>query len=82
MSIRSDLTLRSGLTSEGKNELSVMIDYRYNNQRDSILSIAKTIFICIVLIGLLHFFTDDINELIVAPIEKMMKQVMDMAKNP
>lgn len=35
-----------------------------------------------MLIGLLHFFTEDINELIVAPIEKMMKQVMEMAKNP
>ena len=45
-------------------------------------SIGQTLFICIVLIGLLHFFTEDINELIVAPIERMMKQVMEMAKNP
>ena len=42
----------------------------------------KTLFVCIVLIGMLHFFTEDINELIVAPIENMMKQVMEMAKNP
>ena len=47
-----------------------------------VFSIAKTVFICIVLIGLLHFFTEDINELIVIPIERMMKQVMEMAKNP
>ena len=51
------------------------MDYRYNNQRDAstfyfiiVFSISKTLFICIVLIGLLHFFTEDINELIVAPI--------------
>lgn len=42
----------------------------------------KTLFVCIVLIGMLHFFTEDINELIVVPIENMMKQVMEMAKNP
>ena len=47
-----------------------------------VFSISKTLFICIVLIGLLHFFTEDINELIVAPIEMMMKQVLEMAKNP
>jgi hypothetical protein len=35
-----------------------------------------------VLIGLLNYFSEDINELIVTPIEKMMKQVMEMAKNP
>jgi hypothetical protein len=35
-----------------------------------------------VLIGLLNYFADDINELIVTPIENMMKQVMEMAKNP
>lgn len=45
-------------------------------------SIGRTIFICIVLIGMLHYFAEDINELIVYPIERMMKQVMDMAKNP
>ena len=45
-------------------------------------SIGRTIFICIVLIGMLHFFSEDINELIVNPIERMMKQVMEMAKNP
>ena len=42
----------------------------------------KTLFVCIVLIGMLHFFTEDINDLIVAPIEDMMRQVMEMAKNP
>jgi hypothetical protein len=47
-----------------------------------VFSIGRTTFICIVLIGLLNYFSEDINELIVNPIEKMMKQVMEMAKNP
>lgn len=36
------------------------------------LSLGRTVFICILLIGLLHFFNNDIEELIVQPIEKMM----------
>ena len=47
-----------------------------------VFSISKTLFICIVLIGMLHFFTEDINELIVRPIEGMMEQVMEIARNP
>lgn len=31
---------------------------------------------------MLHFFTEDINELIVIPIENMMEQVMEIARNP
>lgn len=47
-----------------------------------VFSIAKTIFVCIVLLGMLHFFTEDINELIVKPIEDMMENVMEIARNP
>ena len=39
-------------------------------------------FVCITLIGMLHFFTDDINKLIVRPSEKMMSHVMAIARNP
>lgn len=43
---------------------------------------ARTLFVCIILVILLHYFSEDINELIVEPIEKMMKEVREMAQNP
>lgn len=45
-------------------------------------SIAKTFFVCVVLMAMLHSFSEDIDELIVNPIEGMMEKVMEMAKNP
>lgn len=46
------------------------------NANQSALSIGRTIFICIVLILLLHFFNKDIEDLIVHPIEDMMKKLL------
>lgn len=46
------------------------------------LSLGRTFFICFLLIGLLHFFNNDIEELIVQPIEKMMEKLKTMAEDP
>lgn len=49
---------------------------------NAVFSISKTLFVCIVLIGMLHFFTEDLNNLIVQPAEKMMSHVIEIARNP
>lgn len=82
LKVRTDLTLRPNLDSTEDNEIYAIMDYRSYNIKSALFSIGNTIFICVVLVSMLHFFTEDINELIVTPIEKMMKQVMEMAKNP
>lgn len=58
------------------------MDYRAKNQKSALFSMAKTLFVCIVLVGMLHFFTEDLNDLIVRPIEEMMNHVMEIARNP
>ena len=84
MALRSgDLTLRKNIDEVYENKIYAVMNYRSKNQLSSstshiysVFSISKTLFVCVVLIGMLHFFTEDINELIVRPIEDMMGQVM------
>ena len=81
LQLRPDLSLRSdewGSTGV----LSAVINVQSYNRKDAYFSMARTIFICIILIVLLHYFSEDINELIVEPIEKMMNEVREMAQNP
>jgi len=52
--------------------------YKYTSYQSS-LSIGRTIFICILLVCLLYFFNQDIEELIVQPIEQMMLKLKAMA---
>jgi uncharacterized protein YybS (DUF2232 family) len=81
IALRSDLTIRAD--DWGSTEvLSAVINIQSYNRKDSFFSIARTLFVCIILIVLLHYFSEDINELIVDPIEKMMKKVREMAQNP
>lgn len=82
MNARPELTLKSGLSDIESTKIYTVMNYHDYNIKSAWFSIGRTTFICIVLIGLLHYFSEDINELIVTPIEKMMKQVMEMAKNP
>ena len=75
MRIRNDLTLRTDLETTEDNEIYAIIDYHEYNKKAAcklwlilVFSIGNTVFICIVLVSMLHFFTEDINELIVIPI--------------
>lgn len=43
------------------------------------MSLARTLFICVLLICLLYYFNKDIEELIVQPIEQMMEKLKKMA---
>ena len=48
----------------------------------SILSICRTLFVCIVLSIASIFFTNDANILVLGPIERMLEKVKLIARNP
>ncbi|CAD8047286.1 unnamed protein product [Paramecium primaurelia] len=52
------------------------------NQTNSILSIFQTIFVCIVLALSALLFNKDVEDLVIEPIETMMKQIELIAANP
>lgn len=69
MAARSTLTLRTDTTDIIETTSFIaMLNNRDYNTYQSYLNIGKTLFICLMLIGLLHFFNNDIENLIVHPI--------------
>ena len=48
----------------------------------AILSICRTIFVCIVLTIASISFTEDANKLVLGPIERMLEKVKLIAKDP
>jgi hypothetical protein len=48
----------------------------------AILSIARTVFICVILSIASIMFTSDANKLVLTPIERMLEKVKLIAKNP
>eukprot|EP00241_Pyramimonas_parkeae_P004274 CAMPEP_0114238114 /NCGR_PEP_ID=MMETSP0058-20121206/7752_1 /TAXON_ID=36894 /ORGANISM="Pyramimonas parkeae, CCMP726" /LENGTH=849 /DNA_ID=CAMNT_0001350203 /DNA_START=611 /DNA_END=3157 /DNA_ORIENTATION=- len=57
-------------------------DVREASVLQAVLNILRTVFICLILgLGAL-FFSRDANNLVLMPIERMMKKVKDMAENP
>jgi class 3 adenylate cyclase len=79
---RPDLSLKTTLTAKETNALTVILDQSQLNAIVAAFSLAKTLFICLVLILLLQLFAKDINTLLVEPIEGMMEKLMLMAKDP
>lgn len=59
-----------------------MLNQKIFNTNQGYLSIARTLFICFLLIVVLYFFNCDIEDLIVKPIEEMMKKLKSMAEDP
>ena len=82
MALRPDLTIKSGLNAKNSNSLTAILDQGEMNRIIAAFSLAKTLFVCLVLILLLQLFTKDINTLLVEPIEGMMEKLMLMAKDP
>jgi hypothetical protein len=79
---RPTLTLRDQLTDKESSQISVILNQKQYNSILAYFSIAKTLFICLVLLLLMQLFANDINELLVEPIEGMMEKLMLMAKDP
>ena len=68
-------------TCDGKVS-TVKINQRWSNQLQGILNMFQTIFICIILAGGAMMFSKDANDLVLRPIERMVKRFQDMAENP
>ena len=68
-------------TCDGKVS-TVKINQRWSNQLQGILNMFQTIFICIILAGGAMMFSKDANDLVLRPIERMVKRFQAMAENP
>lgn len=59
-----------------------IFDNTSSSRLASILNIIKTIFICLVLSGGAICFNKDTSEMVLEPIESMIKKIEDISKNP
>ena len=59
-----------------------VFDNRSSSKLASVLNIIKTIFICLVLSGGAICFNKDTSEMVLEPIESMIKKIKDISKNP
>ena len=59
-----------------------MFDNTDSSKLTSILNIVKTFFICFVLAVGAICFSKDTNEMVLEPIESMVKKIKDISRNP
>ena len=81
--LRNDET--EGITvedEEGKFMVSVYLDNRELSQMTALLSLLRTLFVCMVLTLAAIYFAKDANDLALGPIERMIQKVNTLAKNP
>jgi len=71
-----------GYDSAGNAHVFAIYDFTADNKLGAVLSIIRTIFVSVVLTGGALLFSKDAGDLIVQPIEKMLKRVQRIAKNP
>lgn len=57
-------------------------NFESDEKLNSILSISRTIFVCVVLLMGALYFTKDANDLVLTPIANMVKKVKEIGKNP
>ena len=74
--IKPNLTLQSTARSQdGGDQFSIFLDYSQYNSIDAGFSIATTTFICLTILYLLSSFSANINDLVIVPIERMLRLV-------
>lgn len=76
------LTLRTATSTNDLTSLNVILNQNQYNRKLAAFSMAKTLFICLSLLVIMHFFSSTIDTLLVEPIESMMEKLMLMAKDP
>ena len=57
-------------------------DVRYSSQLQAVLNLLRTVFVCIVLGMGAMMFSKDANNLVLKPIERMVKKVREVSENP
>ena len=82
-SLRND-EFSSSISTSNVNSFDFVVFYSTKSlaKLSSILSIARTIFVCVVLSIASYYFTNDANTLVLNPIERMLEKVRLIAKNP
>lgn len=79
------MSIREGFNNNPNTDnvtIIAVMNGQYLNNLSAYFSIATTVFICAVLSLLLHYFTKDIQDLVIGPIEGMMNKVRAIARNP
>ena len=83
LAARPSLTLRTDtIDSTELNSLTAILDQSNYNTIEAAFSMGKTLFVCLVLLALMALFSNDIDTLLVEPIEGMMEKLMLMARDP
>jgi hypothetical protein len=80
--LRTDEINSASYTAKNGFEFLSVWSIKKENQIQSILSISRTVFVCIVLTIASIFFSDDANKLVLGPIERMLEKVRLIAKDP
>lgn len=62
--------------------LTARLDYRFNQYISSILSIVRTIFLCFLFCAASLVFTHEATNLVLEPIENMLKKIHNITQNP
>eukprot|EP00357_Protocruzia_adherens_P001022 CAMPEP_0114995004 /NCGR_PEP_ID=MMETSP0216-20121206/13473_1 /TAXON_ID=223996 /ORGANISM="Protocruzia adherens, Strain Boccale" /LENGTH=951 /DNA_ID=CAMNT_0002358967 /DNA_START=34 /DNA_END=2889 /DNA_ORIENTATION=- len=62
--------------------IEAIFDLRFTTRWTAGLSMIRTVFVCIVLASAALFFSKDAQDLVLTPIETMIKKVNDIARNP
>mmetsp|Transcript_26704 Transcript_26704/g.65447 ORF Transcript_26704/g.65447 Transcript_26704/m.65447 type:complete len:926 (-) Transcript_26704:528-3305(-) len=69
-------------SAESKSISYAFFDIRESSQLKAALNMCRTVFVCIVLGLGAMFFSKDANDLVLKPIERMVKKVRDVSENP
>jgi hypothetical protein len=80
--LRNDDISASTCTVFNGAQLSAIYLTRHGNFLNALLSISRTVFVCVVLAVASILFTSDANTLVLNPIERMLEKVKLIAKNP
>jgi hypothetical protein len=80
--LRNDDISASTCTSKNGAFLSAVYLTTHGNFLNALLSISRTVFVCVVLAVASILFTSDANTLVLGPIERMLEKVKLIAKNP
>lgn len=82
MQSRPGLTLRQSSDTVDLASLNAILNQNGYNRKIAAFSMGKTLFICLILLILMQLFSQNIDTLLVEPIEDMMEKLMLMAKDP
>ena len=82
MQSRPGLTLRQSSDTVDLASLNAILNQNGYNRKIAAFSMGKTLFICLILLIMMQLFSQNIDTLLVEPIEDMMEKLMLMAKDP